>query len=123
MLLIKAFQKLYEIHRNLSVFLLFSYYVKMLCTIETTKFSYQVNSHQIFHHSHFNILPFKDSYYFTLMLCGKLLKAVMIQNHFVFRKIHRKDSDMYSRKQVSGNLKFLPLNWVRISKLKKLTNL
>lgn len=44
---------------------------------------------------------------------------MLSQKCFFFREIHGKDSDKYSRKQVSDKFKIIKVNWVRISRAKE----
>lgn len=52
---IQVFQKLYEVHRNLSLCSLYSYYLKVLHSTEITIFPYQTNCHQNFNHGHLKL--------------------------------------------------------------------
>ena len=56
-----------EVNRNFPVPLLFNYSLKLLYAAERTKFSYQINSHQVFNHRPF--LKFVYLFLATLGLC------------------------------------------------------
>ena len=62
---------------------------------EIYKFSCQLHGNQVFNRTILSLFLFKDSCYFTLMLLKK---------GFIFRGIHGKHSDTYSRIQVSDKL-------------------
>lgn len=53
-------------------------------------------------------LSFTGSYFFTFML---------LQICFIFRAIHGKDTNKYSRIQVFNNFEIIKLNWVGVSRL------
>ena len=71
-----------------------SHYLTM-CVTEITKFPCQLHYNQIFNYVILSLLSLTDSYRVTLMI---------LQIYFIFREIHRKDSDTYSRIQISDEL-------------------
>ena len=54
--------------------------------------------------------------YRQLLFHTDAFAKVFLQKCFIFKEIHGKDPDKYSRMQVSDNFKIITLNWIRISK-------